>query len=64
MSKPAQQQVSAAQTRFEELQGIHQVVTFWTHFVVGSCIKFGELRQNLHWSRIGSENILRLLRKH
>lgn len=33
MSKPASQQLSAARTRFDELQALHQITTLWTHFV-------------------------------
>lgn len=36
MSKPASQKLSAAVTRFDELQAVHQIESLYTHFVVSS----------------------------
>lgn len=43
MKKPAGQKISRAVTRFDELQGIHQVAAFYTHYVVGLARVLGQL---------------------
>jgi len=42
MSKPASQKLSAAKTRFDELQAVHQIETSWTHWV-GAFLPFHRL---------------------